>query len=86
MENTKINYNLNAAKFDSDVANDSNMVLLDNKTAFALNIIADLLARGNTKAAGLALSELRLNGRLYNSQKYYNEVPAILVSRKNDES
>lgn len=84
MRNDEINYNINAAKFDSDAETNETMVRLDNKTAYGLNVIADLMARGNYNGASRALSELRLNGRLYNSQKYYTDVPAILVARKDD--
>lgn len=76
----QLNFNINSAAFDSDEATDSNMVLLDNRTAYALNVINDLLTRGNVNGARRALSELRLNGRIFNSQKFY-DVAAVLAAR-----
>ena len=63
---------IDASAFDNDDESlDSNCVLLDNKTAYGLNVVHDLLLRGNIEGAKRALTELRYNGRLFNSTKFF---------------
>ena len=59
--------------FDNEQKTDENCELLSNKTAYALNVINDLMTRCRYNAAHRALQELRINGRLFDSQKYFVE-------------
>lgn len=60
--------------YDNESQTDDNCVRLDNKTAYALNVIYELLMRNNQKNALKALQELRINGRLFDSQKYFSDM------------
>lgn len=75
MSNINTNYertiNVNAAKFDKEEQTDENCVQLSNKTAYGLNIIRELMVRGSHEAARKALDELRFNGRLYDSERFF---------------
>lgn len=59
--------------FDNEEKTEENYELLSNKTAYALNVINDLMTRCKYNAAYKALQELRVNGRLFDSQKYFVE-------------
>lgn len=60
-------------EFDFDAPTDDNCERLSNKTAYGLNVIYQLMMRNNNKAALKALQDLRMDGRLFDSEKYFIE-------------
>ncbi len=59
--------------FDNEENIDDNCVRLDNKTAYGLNVLYQLMMRGNQKQAMRALQEIRLSGRIFDSERFFQE-------------